>query len=40
MFVLVMVYAYMKKLMVIMQILLSLVMLEDMGYEVEGDQIN
>jgi len=40
MFVLVMVYAYMKKLMVIMQILLSLVMLEDIGYEVKGDQMN
>jgi len=37
---LVMVYVYMNNMMVIMQFLLSLVMLEDMGDEFECDQMN
>jgi len=40
MFVLVMAYGYMNKIMVIMQFLLSLVMLEYMGDKVECDQMN
>jgi len=39
-FVLFMVYVYMNKMMVIMQFLLNLVMLENVGDEVDCDQMN